>query len=137
MPIRKLRVILIETTTQKYRNYRWERQLGLSGSHSGCLTNYRDTNPSNIYSGVCSLVVYTVPERKANRSRKLKWKNHRTVYYKSKIILFVKLEMNRSTERQGMRSRELIFVWYEKRMENVHVSAWVKKVRHFFRDLAS
>ena len=38
-----------------------------------------------IYSGVCSLVVYAIPnERKAHRSRKLRCKNHRTIYTNKK-----------------------------------------------------
>ena len=44
--------------------------------------------------------------------------------------------MNRSPERQRMRSEELIFVSYEKRMENVYFRACVKEMRHFFRNLA-
>ncbi len=45
--------------------------------------------------------------------------------------------MNRSPERQRMRNEELIFVSYEKRMENVHFRACVKEMRQFFRNLAS
>ena len=38
-----------------------------------------------IYSGACSLVVHAIPnERQAHRSRKLRCKNHRTIYTNKK-----------------------------------------------------